>query len=82
MKKSLGVPTLIDLPVVISVIAPSVFSRFQEKARITQGLNNPRLSGIATQTCADLHSEGLSWTTFRMATTGRVHDSTRFHWEP
>ena len=31
---------------------------------------------------ADLHSESLSWTTFKMAATGPVDDPSRFRWEP
>jgi hypothetical protein len=31
---------------------------------------------------ADLHSESLSWTTFKMAATGPTDDPSRFRWEP
>ena len=31
---------------------------------------------------ADLHSESLSWTTFKMDATGPVDDPSRFRWEP
>lgn len=65
MKKSLGAFTLIELLVVITVIAIlvgialPVFSSVQEKARITQDLNNLRQIGIATQTYLNDHDSIL-----------------------
>jgi prepilin-type N-terminal cleavage/methylation domain-containing protein len=67
MKKSLGAFTLIELLVVIAVIAIlisialPVFSSVQEKARITQDLNNLRQLGIATQTYVNDH-DGVLFT--------------------
>jgi prepilin-type N-terminal cleavage/methylation domain-containing protein len=65
MKKSLGGFTLIELLVVIAIIAIlvgialPVFSTVQEKARITQDLNNLRQIGIATQLYLNDHDSIL-----------------------
>jgi prepilin-type N-terminal cleavage/methylation domain-containing protein/prepilin-type processing-associated H-X9-DG protein len=65
MKNSLRAFTLIELLVVITIIAIlvsialPVFSSVQEKARVTQDLNNLRQIGIATQTYLNDHDSIL-----------------------
>jgi hypothetical protein len=84
MKNSLGALTLIELLVVITVIAilismaQPVFSRVQEKARITQDPSNLRQLGVATQTYLN-DNDGII---FSAATPWIQSLSSPCRWEP